>query len=307
MKTLISFLLALYSLPPLHAQQYGMEWIGATVPTADTQLWYVRTIATSRPWKTARLEIATTGHYCLYVNQYNIDRSVLMPHRKEHERHLPARQDIDITPYLRPDTNTIAVWYAPQNAHTKANEPQIAAWVYGTDIDGTPFSYPTDNDWTWSFANAGTDWTDATTYRPDWNQAAHPIMGWQPAMPTASPTLPMASSPCRTPHIVNELRPSWQSAKADSLVAGFPGTFHGWIRVTIRGAHPGERITINKMTYTCDGTMDEQACHRFSTESVNRVVVRGDRWFQPSQIQSIEGLEIKETKEEWNKIGSPLF
>ena len=298
MKTLLPFLLALYSLQPLHAQQYGMKWIGATVATADTQLWYVRTIATRQPWKTARLEIATTGLCCVYVNQYNVNRSVLMPHRTEGERHLPAKQDIDITPYLRSDTNTIAVWYAPQRPHTKAGEPQIAAWIYGSGEDGIPFAYPTDTNWTWSLANAGPDWTDATMFRPDWNKAAHPTTGWQPAKPAASPILPMASSPIRTPHIVNELRPSWQSAQADSLVAGFAGNFRGWIRVTVRGAHPGERITINKMAYTCDGTMDEQACRRFSAEAVNRVVIKGDHWFRPSQIQSIEGLEIKETVEE---------
>ncbi len=293
MKNILLIAILFVSSLPLTAQSFGLQWIGAGTSTADYQLWFRRAFTTDHTPQCAHIELATTGRFRLYVNQYNVSRNVLLPYRQEGDTSTPISQTFDITPYLRPDTNTVAIWYAPSHWQAEG-EPQIAACIYGTDSEDTPFAFHTDADWTWSHANACSRWIDATAYRPDWNTASPSVIPWQHAVETSSPDTPTLPCSPYARRVLHEVTPAWTNKGKDSIEAGFPVHIKGWIRVTLRGAKAGETITVNQLTYRCDGTMDEQVCRRFTTESTDRVVIKGDSHFKPEQVQNIEGLQIGE-------------
>ena len=296
-KQLLTILFISLSLQ-MAAQSFGTQWIGATTSTDDNQLWFRRAYVLPTSIHRAHLEITTTGRVAVYVNQYNVSRDVLMPYREKHETHCPACLSFDVTPYIQADTNTIAVWYAPQESHEKEGEPQIAVWFYGTDTQGKAFAFASDKSWTWSIANANSVCIDATDWRPDWNSATPDIMPWVGATSAQSPQQPLAKNPHLAQRITKEMQPSWTHVTPDSIEAGFPAPLHGWIRVTLRGAHSGERITINKLHYICNGNMDEQACRRFTEENTDHVIIKGDSRFNAAQVQNIEGLQISTVRDE---------
>lgn len=298
MKTILLTFLATLSVQWAAAQSFALHWIGASAATCDQQLWFRHNFFFDKTPKTLFIQLASTGNYCLYVNQYNVSRNVLLPFRSDKERSLPAEQTFDLTPYLRPDTNTVAIWYAPTASHKRVGEPQIAACIFGTDEEGNAISYTTSREWLWSYANASLSCIDATAFRPDWNAATHTIIPWSPAEPTPAPHERMASTSYRYRRVAQVYSPIWTQTTNDSLRAGFPTTVRGWIRITLRETQPGERIVVNGLTYICSGTMDEQVCRRFSTETKKEVTITGDKRFKPGQVQNIEGLMIEEFGEE---------
>lgn len=298
MKTIILTLLATLSVQWVAAQAFALPWIGASVATGDQQLWFRHNYFFDKTPKTLFIQLASTGSYNLYVNQYNVSRNVLLPFRSDKESSLPAEQTFDLTPYLRSDTNTVAVWYAPATSHKCDGEPQIAACIFGTDEEGNAISYTTSRDWLWSYANASHSCIDATAFRTDWNAATHTIIPWTTVEPTSAPHERMSSASYRYRRVTQVYTPIWKQVAKDSLRAGFPTTVNGWIRITLRETQPGERIVVNGLTYICSGTMDEQVCRRFSTETTKEVTITGDKWFKPGQVQNIEGLMIEEFGEE---------
>ena len=298
MKTIVFSLLTALSVQLASAQSFALPWIGASAATGEQQLWFRHNFFFDNTPKTLSIQLATTGNYCLYVNQYNVSRNVLLPYRSDKERQLPAEQTFDLTPYLRPDTNTVAIWYAPATDHKKAGEPQIAAYIFGTDNEYHAFSYSTSQEWLWSYANAANSYIDATAFRPDWNAATIAMTPWVPAEPTPAPQKRMASTSYRYRRVSHVYPPTWMLTTNDTLQAGFPTTINGWIRVTLRGTQAGEQIFVNGLTYICSGTMDEQICRRFTTETAKEVTITGDEHFKPSQVQNIEGLMIEKFGEE---------
>lgn len=293
MKFSLLIAILLISSLPLAAQGFALQWIGASTSTDDYQVWFRRTFATGGKPQSAHIELASVGSFRLYVNEYNVCRDVLSPYRTDGDTSSPISQTFDITPYLRPDTNTVAIWYAPQRSHTTV-EPQIAACIYGTDNEGIPFTFNTSTDWIWSHANASSQWIDATAYRTDWNTTTPSVIPWQHVVDTPCPDMPTMPSSAIVHRVTHEIKPTWTNIGKDSIEAGFPVHINGWIRITLRGATLGEMITVNQLSYRCIGTMDEQVCRRFTTESTDHVVIKGDSHFRPEQVQNIEGLQIEE-------------
>ena len=77
------------------------------------------------------------------------------------------------------------------------------------------------------------------------------------------------------------------------VTAVFPQPFFGFVRITFRGARRGERVaTDNGLAYICSNQIDEQLFGRFLPRVHNIFSILGDRRFQSSQVQYVEGLEL---------------
>ena len=79
----------------------------------------------------------------------------------------------------------------------------------------------------------------------------------------------------------------------ERVTAVFPQPFFGFLRITFRGARRGERVaTDNGLAYICSNQIDEQLFGRFLPRVHNIFSILGDRRFQSSQVQYVEGLEL---------------
>ncbi len=79
----------------------------------------------------------------------------------------------------------------------------------------------------------------------------------------------------------------------ERVTAVFPQPFWGFVRITFRGARRGERVaTDNGLAYICSNQIDEQLFGRFLPRVHNIFSILGDRRFQSSQVQYVEGLEL---------------
>lgn len=79
----------------------------------------------------------------------------------------------------------------------------------------------------------------------------------------------------------------------DRVMAVFPQPFFGFVRITFRGARRSERVaTDNGLAYICSNQIDEQLFGRFLPHVHNIFSILGDRRFQSSQVQYVEGLEL---------------
>ena len=79
----------------------------------------------------------------------------------------------------------------------------------------------------------------------------------------------------------------------ERVTAVFPQPFFGFVRITFRGARRGERVaTDNGLAYICSNHIDEQLFGRFLPRVHNIFSILGDRRFQSSHVQYVEGLEL---------------
>lgn len=79
----------------------------------------------------------------------------------------------------------------------------------------------------------------------------------------------------------------------ERVTAVFPQPFFGFVRITFRGARRGERVaTDNGLAYIYSNQIDEQLFGRFLPRVHNIFSILGDRRFQSSQVQYVEGLEL---------------
>ena len=279
-----------------YTQSFNTRWITTPKDWSGWQVWLNRTFkGHDKPLK-GHVEIATTGRYDLYVNQYNVSSTVLMPYRERMDDASIATSCHDVTPLLNDTSNTIALWIAPVSDDIRT--PLLSVCYYGTDAEGRPFAYYSDNSWMCRKANATNESIDATEYTPYWNADTMGVAMWRNAIGCSEPTgYPNAKSTLLCRKVTACHSPEWLTESRDTLTAGFNHPITGWPRITIRGARHGERISVNGLTYICDGTMDEQACRKFTVETADRITITGDRHFSPSQIQKIEFLEISTTSD----------
>lgn len=86
------------------------------------------------------------------------------------------------------------------------------------------------------------------------------------------------------------LRPRYFDLNGRTVTYDFSPGFFGFVRVTLRGCKRGEHIRIGNLEYVCSGEMDEQAFCRFTHQYARQIILSGDRWFKPEQIQEVEAI-----------------
>ena len=116
----------------------GPGEIRCTTADSLSDIWFRHTYLTQRRPISATLSVTARGRYRVYVNESNVT-----PPLPTDNCHRPVTIDIDVSGYLRSNSNTVAILYHPVGPH----DHQIAVCYYGVGRDGRPFGHNADGGW----------------------------------------------------------------------------------------------------------------------------------------------------------------
>lgn len=116
----------------------GPGEISCTTADSLSDIWFRHTYLTQRRPISATLSVTARGRYRVYVNESNVT-----PPLPTDNCQRPVTIDIDVSSYLRSDSNTVAILYHPVGPH----DHQIAVCYYGVGRDGRPFGHNADGGW----------------------------------------------------------------------------------------------------------------------------------------------------------------
>lgn len=286
----------------------GPGEISCTTADSLSDIWFRHTYLTQRRPISATLSVTARGRYRVYVNESNVT-----PPLPTDNCHHPVTIDIDVSGYLRSDSNTVAILYHPVGPH----DHQIAVCYYGVGRDGRPFSHNADGGWLCRPVDEGSgDGIDRgytqTVSTACWAPALAPgrleIEGRTAAseLRTADSALRKVSTemgvwplatllPVRVNRVTRVTEPRYSERTPEGIAYEFVTGFYGFVRLTLRGAKKGETIIIGGRKYTCNGETDEQITTAFEPTYHRRVIVSGDSAFDASQVQRVDGVSLMTT------------
>lgn len=307
----------------------GPGEISCTTADSLSDIWFRHTYLTQRRPISATLSVTARGRYRVYVNESNVT-----PPLPTDNCHHPVTIDIDVSGYLRSDSNTVAILYHPVGPH----DHQIAVCYYGVGRDGRPFGHNADGGWLCRPVDEGSsDGIDRgytqTVSTACWTPVSVPgrleMEGAKAASEprrveiegrTADSALRRADSELRTtdsalrrvstemgvwplatllPVRVNRVTrvtaPRYSERTPEGIAYEFVTGFYGFVRLTLRGAKKGETIIIGGRKYICNGETDEQITTAFEPTYHRRVIVSGDSAFDSSQVQRVDGVSLMTT------------
>lgn len=314
----------------------GPGEISCTTADSLSDIWFRHTYLTQRRPISATLSVTARGRYRVYVNESNVT-----PPLPTDNCHHPVTIDIDVSGYLRSDSNTVAILYHPVGPH----DHQIAVCYYGVGRDGRPFGHNADGGWLCRPVDEGSGdgidrgytqtvstacWTpvsvpgrlemegtkaDSEPQRVEiegTKAASEPgrleIDGTKAAseLRTAGSELRRVSTemgvwplatllPVRVNRVTRVTAPRYSERTPEGIAYEFVTGFYGFVRLTLRGAKKGETIIIGGRKYTCNGETDEQITTAFEPTYHRRVIVSGDRAFDASQVQRVDGVSLMTT------------
>ena len=292
--------------------------------TADSlsDIWFRHTYLTQRRPISATLCVTARGRYRVYVNESNVT-----PPLPTDNCHHPVTIDIDVSGYLRSDSNTVAILYHPVGPH----DHQIAVCYYGVGRDGRPFSHNADGGWLCRPVDEGSDdgidrgytqtvstacWTPVSApgrlemegtkvgsapgrLEMEGTKAASELRTADSALRKVSTEMgvwPLATLlPVRVNRVTRVTAPRYSERTPEGIAYEFVTGFYGFVRLTLRGAKKGETIIIGGRKYTCNGETDEQITTAFEPTYHRRVIVSGDSAFDASQVQRVDGVSLMTT------------
>ena len=307
----------------------GPGEISCTTADSLSDIWFRHTYLTQRRPISATLSVTARGRYRVYVNESNVT-----PPLPTDTCHHPVTIDIDVSGYLRSDSNTVAILYHPIGPH----DHQIAVCYYGVGRDGRPFGHNADGGWLCRPVDEGSgDGIDRgytqTVSTACWTPVSAPerleIEGTKAASAprrveiegrTADSALqrndsalrrndsalrrvstemgvwPLATLlPVRVNRVTRVTTPRYSERTPEGIAYEFVTGFYGFVRLTLRGAKKGETIIIGGRKYTCNGETDEQITTAFEPTYHRRVIVSGDSAFDASQVQRVDGVSLMTT------------
>lgn len=300
----------------------GPGEISCTTADSLSDIWFRHTYLTQRRPISAKLSVTARGRYRVYVNESNVT-----PPLPSANCHHPVTIDIDISGYLRSDSNTVAILYHPVGPH----DHQIAVCYYGVGRDGRPFGHNADGGWLCRPVDEGSGdgidrgytqtvstacWTPVSVPRRlemeeakagsapgrleiDGTKAASEIRTADSALRRVSTEMgvwPLATLlPVRVNRVTRVTAPRYSERTPEGIAYEFVTGFYGFVRLTLRGAKKGETITIGGRKYTCNGETDEQITTAFEPTYHRRVIVSGDSAFDASQVQRVDGVSLMTT------------
>ncbi len=293
----------------------GPGEISCTTADSLSDIWFRHTYLTQRRPISATLSVTARGRYRVYVNESNVT-----PPLPIDNCHHPVTIDIDISGYLRSDSNTVAILYHPVGPH----DHQIAVCYYGVGRDGRPFGHNADGGWLCRPVDEGSgDGIDRgytqTVSTACWTPVSAPgrletgvtkaasaprrveMEGTKAdsalrRVSTEMGVWPLATLlPVRVNRVTRVAAPRYSERTPEGIAYEFVTGFYGFVRLTLRGAKKGETITIGGRKYTCNGETDEQITTAFEPTYHRRVIVSGDSAFDPSQVQRVDGVSLMTT------------
>ena len=265
----------------------GPGEISCTTADSLSDIWFRHTYLTQRRPISATLSVTARGRYRVYVNESNVT-----PPLPTDNCHHPVTIDIDISGYLRSDSNTVAILYHPVGPH----DHQIAVCYYGVGRDGRPFGHNADGGWLCRPVDEGSGDGIDRGYTQTVSTAC-----WTPAsalrrVSTEMGVWPLATLlPVRVNRVTRVTAPRYSERTPEGIAYEFVTGFYGFVRLTLRGAKKGETITIGGRKYTCNGETDEQITTAFEPTYHRRVIVSGDSAFDASQVQRVDGVSLMTT------------
>lgn len=293
----------------------GPGEISCTTADSLSDIWFRNTYLTQRRPISATLSVTARGRYRVYVNESNVT-----PPLPTDNCHHPVTIDIDVSGYLRSDSNTVAILYHPVGPH----DHQIAVCYYGVGRDGRPFGHNADGGWLCRPVDEGSGdgidrgytqtvstacWTPVLVLRrveiegtkadSELRTAASELRTADSALRRVSTEMgvwPLATLlPVRVNRVTRVAAPRYSERTPEGIAYEFVTGFYGFVRLTLRGAKKGETITIGGRKYTCNGETDEQITTAFEPTYHRRVIVSGDSAFDPNQVQSVDGVSLMTT------------
>lgn len=300
----------------------GPGEISCTTADSLSDIWFRHTYLTQRRPISATLSVTARGRYRVYVNESNVT-----PPLPTGNCHRPVTIDIDVSGYLRSDSNTVAILYHPVGPH----DHQIAVCYYGVGRDGRPFGHNADGGWLCRPVDEGSgDGIDRgytqTVSTACWTPVSAPgrlemegtkagseprrveIEGTKAAseLRTADSALRRVSTdmgvwplatllPVRVNRVTRVTEPRYSERTPEGIAYEFVTGFYGFVRLTLRGAKKGETIIIGGRKYICNGETDEQITTAFEPTYHRRVIVSGDCAFDASQVQRVDGVSLMTT------------
>lgn len=311
----------------------GPGEISCTTADSLSDIWFRHTYLTQRRPISATLSVTARGRYRVYVNESNVT-----PPLPTDNCHHPVTIDIDVSGYLRSDSNTVAILYHPVGPH----DHQIAVCYYGVGRDGRPFGHNADGGWLCRPVDEGSgDGIDRgytqTVSTACWTPVSAPgrleIEGTKAGsaprkveieetkassaprrveidgrtagselrrVSTEMGVWPLATLlPVRVNRVTRVTAPRYSERTPEGIAYEFVTGFYGFVRLTLRGAKKGETIIIGGRKYTCNGETDEQITTAFEPTYHRRVIVSGDSAFDASQVQRVDGVSLM-TKTTYN-------
>ena len=300
----------------------GPGEISCTTADSLSDIWFRHTYLTQRRPISATLSVTARGRYRVYVNESNVT-----PPLPTDNCHHPVTIDIDVSGYLRSDSNTVAILYHPIGPH----DHQIAVCYYGVGRDGRPFGHKADGGWLCRPVDEGSGdgidrgytqtvstacWTPVSApgrleiegtkaaseprrLEIDGTKAASELRTADSALRRVSTEMgvwPLATLlPVRVNRVTRVTAPRYSERTPEGIAYEFVTGFYGFVRLTLRGAKKGETITIGGRKYTCNGETDEQITTAFEPTYHRRVIVSGDSAFDASQVQRVDGVSLMTT------------
>lgn len=286
----------------------GPGEISCTTADSLSDIWFRHTYLTQRRPISATLSVTARGRYRVYVNESNVT-----PPLPTDNCHHPVTIDIDISGYLRSDSNTVAILYHPVGPH----DHQIAVCYYGVGRDGRPFGHNADGGWLCRPVDEGSGdridrgytqtvstacWTPVSLpgrLEMDGTKAASELRTADSALRRVSTEMgvwPLATLlPVRVNRVTRVTAPRYSERTPEGIAYEFVTGFYGFVRLTLRGAKKGETIIIGGRKYTCNGETDEQITTAFEPTYQRRVIVSGDSAFDASQVQRVDGVSLMTT------------
>lgn len=300
----------------------GPGEISCTTADSLSDIWFRHTYLTQRRPISATLSVTARGRYRVYVNESNVT-----PPLPIDNCHHPVTIDIDISGYLRSDSNTVAILYHPVGPH----DHQIAVCYYGVGRDGRPFGHNADGGWLCRPVDEGSGdgidrgytqtvstacWTPVsapgrlemegakTASAPrrveiDGRTAGSELRTADSALRRVSTEMgvwPLATLlPVRVNRVTRVTAPRYSERTPEGIAYEFVTGFYGFVRLTLRGAKKGETIIIGGRKYTCNGETDEQITTAFEPTYHRRVIISGDSAFDASQVQRVDGVSLMTT------------
>lgn len=293
----------------------GPGEISCTTADSLSDIWFRHTYLTQRRPISATLSVTARGRYRVYVNESNVT-----PPLPTDNCHHPVTIDIDVSSYLRSDSNTVAILYHPVGPH----DHQIAVCYYGVGRDGRPFGHNADGGWLCRPVDEGSGngidrgYTQ-TVSTACWTPVSVPgrleigvtkgasaprrveIDGTKAGsalrrVSTEMGVWPLATLlPVRVNRVTRVTAPRYSERTPEGIAYEFVTGFYGFVRLTLRGAKKGETIIIGGRKYTCNGETDEQITTAFEPTYHRRVIVSGDSAFDASQVQRVDGVSLMTT------------
>lgn len=286
----------------------GPGEISCTTADSLSDIWFHHTYLTQRRPISATLSVTARGRYRVYVNESNVT-----PPLPTDNCHRPVTIDIDVSGYLRSDSNTVAILYHPVGPH----DHQIAVCYYGVGRDGRPFSHNADGGWLCRPVDEGSGdgidrgytqtvstacWTPVSApgrLEMEGTKAASELRTADSALRKVSTEMgvwPLATLlPVRVNRVTRVTAPRYSERTPEGIAYEFVTGFYGFVRLTLRGAKKGETIIIGGRKYTCNGETDEQITTAFEPTYHRRVIVSGDSAFDASQVQRVDGVSLMTT------------